>query len=852
MKKWTLVLVLLLCTGLLSETYAWGKKKRKKAETATEVAAKPLTPYEKLFQHKQVERAGDRFIRLVKTEGKLYAEFPLKYLDREMLIASTVSETTNPVDNGINIGFKYEDPLHIRFTKKDSTVYLLEVEASLSYEQELQKAVKRTFGDPIRGVYPVLAYVPDSSAVVIDLTELLAREGKLKELKPLPYASGMKKIDGNLLGEATRLEEIKSFDDNLCVKTLFTYDVSSGLPMNVNKESMPLTIKVTRSILLLPEQKMQPRFSDSRVGIFLTDKKRISVDEDGILSYTLANRWRLVPKDWDAWKAGKPVEPVKPIVFYIDDAFPGWWKQPIKEGILRWNRAFEKIGFKNAIQVFDFPQHDPEFDPDNLKYSCVRYIPTAMKNSMGPSWVDPTTGEIINASVLIWNDVLKLINNWRFVQTAQIDESVRCKKMPDVILRESLAYVAAHEFGHCLGFMHNMAASAAYPVDSLRSESFTRKYGTTPSIMDYARFNYIAQPGDKGVGLTPPDLGPYDDFLVKWNYRPVPEAHSAQEERDIIVKWADEKAGDPLYRYGIQQMAQWGIWDPSALTEDLGDDPMKAGEYGIRNLQFILAHLDEWIGDDDDYSHREALYQEIGNQYMRYLGNVVYQVGGIYLTQVKAGTPGEKHRPVPRKLQQAALKWVLEQGKQSDWLVRPELKREMSLKTDLSASVQQGVIGALFGRSKHVLLADHIGENRGYSLKDFYDDFYGQVWRTTIGGGRLTQADRIMQREFVRVIGSYLSAGQPRESGAGQRQAFLTKLQATPEDLFFRESSFKSGYGWQLPVDLEAIDQLDMYYYHLALRVQGLLKSRVGQAGGVEKMHYQALLHVLDKVLKAD
>lgn len=184
--------------------------------------------------------------------------------------------------------------------------------------------------------------------------------------------------------------------------------------------------------------------------------------------------------------------------------FQELWKQPIKEGTLRWNEAFEKIGFKNAVQVRDFPKDDPEFDPDNLKYSCIRYLPSSTANAMGPSWVDPTTGEIVNASVLVYNDVIRLINNWRFVQTAQIDPSVRAKKMPDDIVKESIAYVVAHEVGHCLGFMHNMSASAAYPVDSLRSASFTNTYGTTPCIMDYARFNYVAQPGDKGVRLTPP------------------------------------------------------------------------------------------------------------------------------------------------------------------------------------------------------------------------------------------------------------------------------------------------------------------------------------------------------------
>jgi hypothetical protein len=530
-------------------------------------------------------------------------------------------------------------------------------------------------------------------------------------------------------------------------------------------------------------------------------------------------------------------EPVKPIVMYVDDHFPESWKEPVKRGILRWNKAFEAIGFKNVIQVRDFPTDDPDFDPDNLKYSCVRYIPFTLEEGAGPFWVDPSTGEILNARILIFNDVVKAINRDRFVQTAQVDPSVRTKKMPDGIIEESLEMMVAQKMGNCLGLMNNLAASYAYPVDSLRSASFTSKYGITPSIMDRVQYNYVAQPEDEGVKLMPTGLGVYDEFVVRWLYAPLWDVVSFDEEARVLESWIDEKAGDPVYRFGKQQWMS--AYDPSALENDLGNDALKAGDYGIANLKYIVSCLKDWIGNDADAAHRKQLYTALVAQYERYLMSALVHVGGIYLTEVKEGTPGERFRPVSRERQKAAVQWIVRQLSESEWLDNRELWGMFSLGLQDSWRTRSNLISRLLARKSYVALSSHLSDDP-YTMEEFMQDVYDGIWGNVSGNEKLTLVAKLLQTEW-------LGACQSRVATIGGKQfEAVNFLTSEATDL----TAFGQGYGWQQLIETRVLENEAIYYYKLVRECRDLLKQKVVTAREDERPHYRAMLLVTEKILE--
>lgn len=871
----------LLVTCFEQEGYARKKKKTEKAEKET--------PYQKLFKNKAHETVKGLFT-IHKMDGKVYFEIPLGVLGKDMLLGSTITETTNNLFG--SVGEKPTEPLCVQFTKTDTIISLRQVNHAYTTELEnVAHRIQESMKPAVMYNSGVLAYSPDSTAVVFDMTEFFLTDDE--QLSPFsayaPITWGGRWLVKDFKKDKSQLGKVKAFADNVSVQTSLSYEVNVRDGSYYYVYKMPFTSLMTRSFILLPEEPMRPRMADPRIGIFYQELSDFRNGDTGLKTIYYAQRWRLEPADEAAYRAGKLVEPKVPIIFYVDHAFPESWKKYIKTGVEEWQAAFEKIGFKNAIVARDFPTDDPEFDPDNVKYSCVRYSPSWVANAMGPSWTDPRTGEILNASVYLYHNLVQLVQDWRFLQTSPADPEVRKVIFDEETLGNCIRYVVSHEIGHCLALMHNMSGSAAIPTDSLRSPSFTRKYGTTYSIMDYARNNYVAQPGDKerGVKLTPPDLGEYDLFTIKWLYTPLLDAKTAREEVSVLNRWITETSGNPVYRYGKQQIN--GKLDPSSLEEDLGDDAVKSATYGIRNLKYVLANMNDWVGEDDpDYTFRQNMYNEIIYQYVRYVNHVLLNIGGLYLNERYDGDLLPSYSVVPKEKQKSAFDFLLGQVRDLAWLNAPELQQKLPLMSDISTELEEKIFGALMSRSWSVALAAAKDNNKDtYTTKEFLKNVQDYVFAPTRKGKTLTVQEKKMQMELLRQILLFSGLGKKGMSGSPLTITDVCRMVDVPEQVkmksrerygvlpaeimgrFTNAEQLEScgnapvvghlpesvlqrqGFGYWVNVNSNmVIEPLDHLYFDMLKKIQSLLKSKENTGAEDTRQHYRLLLYKIEQALK--
>lgn len=730
-----------------------GKKTTKKKKGKTEVVTPPADPkkteYDKLIEGM---KKHEGMLTAYTKEGKLLLDLTPGAFKHDYLLATRLTETSN---TGVGVaGQMQREPLCFYFSTDSINVYIHQ--RQLIFEaakgDPVVPSFHKNFTDPVVAAFKIKSNY--DGHLILDVTDFFTTDQRIIS----PIHDGIRKSFA-FAPESSIIKGIKLFPSNMEIRTQMNFR------NNQNGECITLTIN--RSMLQLPDTLMEQRIQDNRVGYFHSFRNTFDTNKDKVTTYNFIHRWRLEPKDKEAYFRGELVEPVKPIVFYVDTAFPSKWRETIIQGILDWNTAFEAAGFKNAIQAKMYP-NDPNFDPDDMRYSCVKYATYAIPNAMGPSYTDPRSGEILTADVIWYHNVIQLVHNWRFVQTGAVDKRVRVSVFPDDVMCESLRYVISHEIGHTLGLLHNMGASHSFPVEKLRDPAFTQKYGTTPSIMDYARNNYVAQPGDleKGVRLTPPILGVYDTYAINWGYRLIPGNKTPQEQSAVLSQWIQEKADDPMYKFGLQQM---GIEDPTAQTEDLGDDPIKAGDYGINNLKIVLENLENWMGvKGDTYQELKDYFASIANQYSSYLGHTLSYIGGVIYTYNRVGEKDGVRIFVPKQQQRAAMKWIIKQTKETDkWLLEPSRLIRFGFDLNGADGLLQGNVITLYDsrRLQRIYEGGIVDEKKNYTLSAYLDDIYREIFQPTLSGRTLSYSEIKMQAAAIEALSINAGFIQPKMPG---------------------------------------------------------------------------------------
>ena len=784
--KHSSIKVLLLALTLIV-TSCNTAKKAAEAEATKKAAVKfkpkpkkgAIKPYDKVITKEAISDEG--LFTVHKIDDQFFYEIPDSLFEREMLMVTRISKTAK----GIGFGGGKQNEQVLRWQKKDKKVLLRVVSYSIVAADSLpvHEAVVNSNFEPVLYTFPIKAFSKDSLNTVIDVTELFS-----KDVKALGFPQSRRKQYKITRLEANKsfIESVKSYPQNIEARHVKTY-AASAPPSNSSTGTV--SVEINNSMILLPKEPMKRRNFDERVGWFTSGQVDYGLEDHKSKTVTFLDRWRLEVKDEDIekFKRGELVEPKKQIVYYIDRATPVKWRTYIKQGIEDWQVAFEAAGFKNAIIAKDPPteEEDPEWSPEDARYSVVRYLASPIPNANGPHVSDPRSGEILESDINWYHNVMTLLKNWFFVQTAAINPNAQTTEFKDEVMGELIKFVSSHEVGHTLGLPHNMGSSCAYKVEDLRSAEFTQKYGTAPSIMDYARFNYIAQPEDKGVALMP-NIGIYDKYAIKWGYRPILNTETAEDEKKILDSWILEHAGDPRYRFGRQQ---FGVIDPSSQTEDLGDDAVLASHYGILNLKRIVPNLIKWTAEDGkNYDDLETMYGQVLSQFNRYMGHVTSNIGGVYEHYKTYDQEGAVYTNVHKARQKESLVFLHKQLFETpNWLIDASVfnKIESAGNVDRIRRFQTRTLNNIldFGRMARMIENETIHKNDAFGLLNMMRDLRLGIFSELRTGKSIDTYRRNLQRAYIDRMEFLMTKDQAQIPAAFRRFVKRTNINVNQSDI---------------------------------------------------------------------